>query len=393
MHQFLNVRVEPATLRTAREELQLTREQVQEYFSSAATRAQFGVDARYLEQIETTASEIPFGVLEILSIFYDKPVAYFYSHNPKKQLIIDPRTDKRTFTSDLLPKGIVSRDTLIEIKRAKAVQLFAHEELSKVYARAKQVERLSLSANVSVVAAQYKDMFDLEGRDFKGKYKKYFDYLRTRIESLGIIVIQAPFSLEDNIRGLSFTTHQPYLIIVNKKDGYEMSYAPRIFTLIHELGHILLRDDALCDENPYSRSRQEVFCNKLAAHFLLPREQFSYAVKELTSKRLPWLKIVEELRKVFTVSFDVVAWRLKELAYLDQSSVEGLIAEWRKKNKDAFLPTNLRSPKVWTVVGNTFGEMLPRELLKHDSAISPIQIARVLNIKLDDYVAVRKAFE
>lgn len=88
------------------------------------------------------------------------------------------------------------------------------------------------------------------------------------IESLGIFVSQYPLSPEDKIRAFSITDSNRAIIVLNTKDTQKA----RIFSLFHELCHVLRRSSGICDLHNSSSSNVEAFCNNFAANFLAPED-------------------------------------------------------------------------------------------------------------------------
>ncbi|HEY5235568.1 MAG TPA: ImmA/IrrE family metallo-endopeptidase, partial [Rhabdochlamydiaceae bacterium] len=90
-----------------------------------------------------------------------------------------------------------------------------------------------------------------------------------KVESLGIAVFQLSLT-EDNLRGFSITDGA--IPIIGIKRGSEQATAKN-FTLFHELGHILLRDEGACDLSGTSNSDIEKWCNAFSAEVLIPSNE------------------------------------------------------------------------------------------------------------------------
>ncbi len=384
------VRAQPTALLTAREEIQQTREQVEEYFSSAKSRILYGVDATYLDQIERESIEVPFGLLKEFSRYYSKPVAYFFAKRPKRIELVSPADDKRTYTSVENRKGLLDRETLLEVKHAKGVRSITAEYAPEFFAD-KRIERITLDANIAEVAARYRQLF-LRENYAPANCKRYFEHLRSCIEDLGVLVIQSSLSKQDDIRGLTFTTEKPYLVIVNKNDGYDVSYAPRVFTIMHEFAHVLLRDDSLCDDDLKSKNNVEVFCNKFASNFLLPSAQVTQEYEQLAqSSNTSILEKIQILRDKFCVSFHAVTWKLKELHFMDQDEALALINRWEVSQRENFVMPHYNPPKPATSVKTAFGDKLPAQLVRNDR-MSPVEVSAILNVRLDHFGDIKRAF-
>jgi Zn-dependent peptidase ImmA (M78 family) len=97
----------------------------------------------------------------------------------------------------------------------------------------------------------------------------------TAIEDMGVQVIHTRDVEISEMRGFSIAEWPFPVIAVNGSDFYR----PRLFTLLHELAHLGLRDGGLCDLHELtSRFRDandeiERFCNKVAAAVLMPESE------------------------------------------------------------------------------------------------------------------------
>lgn len=91
---------------------------------------------------------------------------------------------------------------------------------------------------------------------------------RSRVEGLGVLVLEASRVKMSEMRGFSLAERAPFVIVLNGED----SERGKIFTLVHELAHLARRASGVCD----LRSRgdistdAEVFCNAVAGRVLLP---------------------------------------------------------------------------------------------------------------------------
>ncbi len=102
-----------------------------------------------------------------------------------------------------------------------------------------------------------------------------FDTYRSKVEDKGIFVFvtngyrgQWQIAKDDPIRGFSLY-YSKYPIIAIKK---QISIHPQVFTLIHELGHLLLHRDGFVDEAKdfYSNQGKEKVANEFAGNVLVP---------------------------------------------------------------------------------------------------------------------------
>lgn len=148
----------------------------------------------------------------------------------------------------------------------------------------------------------------------KGPSRGIYSKLRRAIEDLNILVFQYPIHTEA-VRGMSLTGSDPCAILVNSR---EIDTA-KAFTLLHEYGHVLLRNGGVCDEHGTTRTdsgkkRVEVWCNCFAASFLMPEPGFAAEQKRLGRLLNGPFEIVAELAKRFKVSRYAAAVRAADLA-------------------------------------------------------------------------------
>ena len=87
-------------------------------------------------------------------------------------------------------------------------------------------------------------------KDWRGHYKAFRTWKKF-IESKNIMVFQFSFE-ERNIRGFVLKETKPYVIVLNSTIKEHIS--ARIFTLLHEYAHILLKESqsALCYPGRYT---------------------------------------------------------------------------------------------------------------------------------------------
>lgn len=161
-----------------------------------------------------------------------------------------------------------------------------------------------------------------------------FDAYRKAIEKHGVLVFRTngyngkwKIPESDPVIGFSLF-HSQYPVVVVKKDPSE---ARQLFTLAHELGHILLFKESTVDspESLVSHAGKERLANQFASHFLLP----SLSLSQINCDSLPRdpSQLEQELRpyrRMWGVSNDVILIRLIEENRLAQSVYDNFV-KWR----------------------------------------------------------------
>ncbi|MEX2147828.1 MAG: XRE family transcriptional regulator [Candidatus Rokuibacteriota bacterium] len=157
-------------------------------------------------------------------------------------------------------------------------------------------------------------------------HSQAFRAWRAALEKSGVLVLVLPLG-EDAARGFSLWDDSVPLIAVNSA----WNWAARVYTLFHELGHLLTRTSSVCLERStgpkLSRPTdpEERWCEEFAAAALLPWSG-STGVAEFLKKRFEWspgekvatLDVPRAIANVFKVS-----WRAATIRLIDRD-----LANW-----------------------------------------------------------------
>jgi len=144
--------------------------------------------------------------------------------------------------------------------------------------------------------------------------KRDFSQWVALIEARGILVTQISNVHLEEMRGFSIS-NQPFPVIaINSYD----SHNGRMFTLMHELTHILLRVSGLCDledkdqEVLSDKEQIERFCNQVAAAILMPEDKLIQLPRiNSATPHTSWLEAdITEIALRFGVSREAAALRL-----------------------------------------------------------------------------------
>ena len=260
-----------------------------------------------------------FKQLEKLAKYLKRPVAVFLLPNPPKEkpLPIDHRT---------LPgnrKNKFDKKTILAIRTARRLQRISKElERNLNHDIEPKISSFNLSENPEEIANVYRDKFQITEEVQKNWNSAYeaFNTLRELIENLNILVFQLPMPMED-ARGFALTDDIPSVIVVNSKDKIEA----RIFTLMHEFGHVLL-DESGIDMPEYSlfistTDKIEKWCNDFASAFLLPtpvaRRLFEQYRDSLITR-----DTLNKLSADYKVSKGMLLYNMKKLNYISKTQYE-----------------------------------------------------------------------
>lgn len=128
-----------------------------------------------------------------------------------------------------------------------------------------------------------------------------------------ILEIDAPESFD----GLSSMVNECYpVIVINRKDSSER----KRFTVLHELGHLILNFDVAVSEK-----EEEKFCNLFANEFLIPESVFKKELGE--SRRYITLPELKSLQRRFGVSCDALMYKAKDCGIIKEKNYIGFLKE------------------------------------------------------------------
>ena len=263
--------------------------------------------------------------LRVLSELYKRSLASFFLSKPKEETPL-PK-DYR-----FLPNraNIFDRKTILAIRRSRSLQSIGKElSLNIRYETVTKAKKAALTDNPEIIAGGYRELFALDfekQRKFKDSYK-LFAYLRDVLEDSNVLVFQFSMPIED-ARGFALADELPSIVVINSKDSIEA----RLFTLMHEFGHILLGETVIDipDESLANRDNIERWCNGFSASFLLPKESISELFKEYRG-RLTETETLNSLSRKYKVSKAVLLVKMLELDYISRQEFENVLARYVPK--------------------------------------------------------------
>ena len=131
--------------------------------------------------------------------------------------------------------------------------------------------------------------------------------LRTRIEERGAHVLQLKLS-QEGCRGFSLADPAAPVLAVNSA----YTVPARIFSMMHEVGHLIRHQQAFCSRLPDSKI--ERWCEQFAAVFLMPRSVFTdYAEQRFGDEPVADIEQVTSMARKFKVSLRAAALRIEHL--------------------------------------------------------------------------------
>ncbi len=237
-----------------------------------------GISSKRILELEEGEDLPTIDELKEFSKLYKRTLATLLLNEPPTEKPI-PK-DRRTVDSKII--GNFHPKTILAIRKARAMAN-SFIELRNEFGFS--INKLNFFASIQEdpknVAYELHKLLNLsEIRNMSNIDLALEGYIE-KIESLGVLVFQLSLT-QDNLRGFSIIDEAMHIIGI--KRGGEPTTS-KIFTLFHELGHILLNDDGLCDLSEFTNIEIEKWCNAFAAEILIPTTELLQIEKVIEQKQ------------------------------------------------------------------------------------------------------------
>jgi len=273
--------------------------------------------------------------LELLAYrYYKRPLALFFFPTPPDE--IGAGEQFRTLPDFEIAKLVP--DTRHAIREAQAMQQALLELADSKNPASRLVFRdlkLSPDRSVSEATSLLRDYLDISVRD-QSEWNDISDALRNwraSVEAVGVFVFKRSFK-QDDVSGFSLVHSEFPLIYINNSTAKSR----QIFTLFHELAHILLNSSGITKtDTSYIAALSgadksiEVFCNFFSGEFLVPSADFELRYDPARDPKTS----SEELAEYYNVSREVVLRRLLDRGMVTQSYYEEMAGTWIDQFEDA----------------------------------------------------------
>jgi Zn-dependent peptidase ImmA (M78 family) len=329
----------PDVLRWARERLNLAPQDVEQEARKLARHHYAPVSAEDLAAWEAGRTEPELAELETLAEIYACPVGYFFLESPPDEPLpvsfrglAKPREQLQSLSQRTLRRFMELAQWTVETLRQTG-------QPWQVGIRAAQVS--AQTARADQLAAEYRQRFgwtaeqrrQFAGKRFADKSREAFNWWRRVIESQGIFCFEMPLDPKET-RGAALWLEGYPFILVNHRDVE--AAAGRIFTLLHEFAHLIsAKEGVVCDfHGAHHEHNPEPFANRFAARMLVTPEELRQRLRELgeEQQREDWSNsLLDELRKPFFASRDVVAILLQELQLAPRDFYERKRQQWETR--------------------------------------------------------------
>ena len=361
--------------------IQWARERARYSLESVAVK--FKKDVSVIEKWESGEDFPTYSQLEKLAGIYKRPLALFFF--PEPPLEAEEKQEFRTLPDFEIEN--LAADTIYALRQAKAMQLSLQEINNGINPSTKKIFQdisVSSSDDLRKLAEQIRNYLNvtleeqLTWNDQETALKKW----RSAVEEAGIFIFKRSFKQRE-ISGFCLIDIEFPIIYLNNST----EKSRQIFTIFHELAHILLQTNGITKSNDrYINSLQgenkyiEIFCNKFAAEFLLPNHVFSEIIRETIVND----KIISKISSDYKVSREVVLRKLLDNNLISQKEYTLKVREWYSEQVGKSQDKNKKSGGAYyanqaTYLGENYLKLVFNKYYQGQYDIE--RVADYLNIK------------
>lgn len=359
----VEININPQILRWAREEAGYDQVEVAEKIS---------IDTERYKIWEQEGKKIPLGKLKDLANTYKRQLAVFLLpttpekiSKPKDFRNLSPADSK--FSKKVLD---VMRDVNYFCQLAQELQ--GETYWAKRYEWIREAKE-KINDN-HTFHLQLREMLNIDIEDqlqFTSDYEAYRKWRLAVEDRLGILIFQFPMPIKE-VEGFCFTEKLPYAIVVNSN----YNYYHRIFTIFHELAHIIRNQSGIClFEKATVKQPEEFKCNEFAGNFLAPSDLI---------ERTDNLKEIAAYASKLKISREVYLRRLKDENKISDLKFFHLLEQIKKSYKKTKKKDNkiIIKPEVKSRAsrGETFYTMVLEAM--NNNRISYTQASSALNLNV-----------
>lgn len=297
-------------------------------YSQPEISEKLDVPIEYVMRWETGGIKPTIEQLKQLSKIFKISLSAFYQSEPPTKTRELPKDYRRLPDSD----KIFTKKTLQGIRKSQYFQEISNELLENLNCKTKPlINFVDCSYDEESLSIKIRQEFE-----FTTEHQKelpndadVFKELIGIIERKNIFIFQ--FSMvKKELRGFTLMDMEPYVIVINSSDDPRA----KIFTLIHEYGHILLNKPGICIPNSESiiddnddEAIIEKWCNNLAGCFLIQKKTI------LEDFKLYGIENIKGLANKYKVSQYAMIIRLKKLNIISYAVFKNVEIALKQKNK------------------------------------------------------------
>lgn len=297
-----------------------------------------GRETNEVEDWESGATAPSYPQLEKLAYnIFKRPLAMFFFPEPPEETT--PLQEFRSLPESDLQE--LHSDTYLKIRRGHAYQLALKEVFEDVNPAINKIweeVRLKIDGNITEQAVKIRNALgiSMDVQLSLASDELSLKHWRSSIEEKGIFIFKESFKQKD-ISGFCLWDDNFPLIYLNNST----TKTRQLFSLLHELSHILLHtmslskfEQSYINRLPLDQKKIEVFCNAIAAETLIPLSDFNLATKNfpMDVEKVPD-HLISEVASRYNVSREAILRRFLEQNRVSQNHYNKKADLWAKQQK------------------------------------------------------------
>jgi len=261
---------------------------------------------------------------------FKRPLALFFFPEPPEEET--PRQSFRTLPQEkidlLKPKLLyLIRKAMVFRENLKELFDYVNPAKQKIFIDL-EIKRTDSVSNIAIEVRNYLGVSLNEQYALKST-EDALKYWRNLLEEHGIFIFKDAFK-DDELSGFCLYDDLFPIIYVNNSQAK----IRQIFTLFHELAHLLFRtggidldNDDFIQSMSGSNKQIEIFCNQFAGEFLVPSEDVQ---KHLRNKSIDD-NLLSGLARKYSVSREVILRKCLDLGYIDHEFYNAKVRKWESE--------------------------------------------------------------
>ncbi|WP_300340248.1 XRE family transcriptional regulator [Accumulibacter sp.] len=302
-------------------------------YSVEAAAGKLGLKPEKLDAIERGNPLPSFAQVKKAADVYKRPLAVFFlPQAPETQTAVhdfrlQPGVSQRPYAPRLnaeIRQARLRREDALELSREIEQEIPAFQQ------------QASIDEAPEAVAVRVRQFLGI-ALDRQFAFRRTDDALKAwkaAVEAQSVLVFETSRIPQEEMRGVSLPGDVLPIVILNGGDVH----AGRIFTLLHELTHLFLRQGGVCDMVPIEDgspdARVEAFCNAVAGNVLVPVEALLSALPRQGVQA--WtMEEFDDLARHFSVSRYVILRRLLTVGGTTQAHYHNISAKLDEEQQQA----------------------------------------------------------
>jgi Zn-dependent peptidase ImmA (M78 family) len=330
------------------------------------------------------------------SLTQAKTLAHAYRRPLAALLLADVPVERRApvdFRPGVSGKGRrITRPILLAIRRARRMQQAASELFEALELKSPSFDPSMAEHDPADLAETYRSLLRISVSDQLSWSSEYqaLNAWRAAVENLNVLVLQSSMPV-DEVRAFSLAPSSPAVIVLNSADAP----TARVFSLFHELGHLVRGQEGICDPlaellHLSQQFEEERFCNRFSGALLVPGQMLVHddLARRVSANQSPEAPL-GSLASRYRVSRQVMWYRLRDVGLISAGAFSAgwpVLGSEGPPKRVRETGTTFTTPPAWRRVLSEEGRGFVSRMLEglDRGFLSPADMIDWLDIKTSD---------